>query len=94
MDMRILIISNFYPPYDVGGWEQNSRELTLLFQQRGHSVEVLTSNYGTFSQDQSELGVHRTLALEGSLAYYRPLDFFLRWQRNLRWNQQQVAPRN
>jgi glycogen(starch) synthase len=84
--MRILIISNFYPPFEVGGWEQNSRELVELFRQRGYVVEVLTSTHGVSAGDQREPGVYRVLALESNLVYYSPRDFFLHWRRNLASN--------
>lgn len=43
--MRILVISNYYPPLEIGGWEQNTRDVAEELSKRGHTVEVLTSRY-------------------------------------------------
>lgn len=44
--MRILVISNFYPPYHIGGYELGCSVIAELLQKRGHTIRVLTSNYG------------------------------------------------
>jgi len=44
--MRILLISNFYPPYHIGGYEQSCCEAAQGLKARGHEVRVLTSTYG------------------------------------------------
>jgi glycosyltransferase involved in cell wall biosynthesis len=80
--MRILIISNFYPPYDLGGWEQNSKELVSIFRNHGHAVEVITSNYGVQAGEEAEPGIHRVFCLESEPDYYKVKEFFLHWQRN------------
>lgn len=76
--MRILFISNLFPPHDLGGWEQNCQEIFLQLQARGHHCRVLTSRHGVADADQAEKGVTRTLHLQADIHYYRPLDFFLR----------------
>ncbi len=76
--MRILFISNLYPPHDLGGWEQNCQEILLHLQARGHDCHVLTSRHGIADADQAEEGVTRALHLQADINYYRPLDFFLR----------------
>jgi glycosyltransferase involved in cell wall biosynthesis len=75
--MRILFLSNFYPPYELGGWEQNCREIVLHLRERGHICYVLTSRYGVHSVNPSEKGVMRRLHLEADIHRYRPLAFFL-----------------
>jgi glycosyltransferase involved in cell wall biosynthesis len=40
-DVRVLMVSQFYPPI-VGGIEQHVRNLSLALEGRGHSVEVVT----------------------------------------------------
>jgi len=45
--LRILVISNHYPPHEVGGYEQLCRDVTVRLADRGHQVTVLTSDYGT-----------------------------------------------
>lgn len=44
--MKILVVSNIYPPYFVGGYELGCRNLVEAFIERGHEVQVLTSTYG------------------------------------------------
>jgi len=86
--MRILFISNFYPPHDLGGWEQNCQEIAQRLGARGHACHVLTSRHGVHGQAPPEASVTRALHLQADIHYYRPLDFFLRrpWQEraNLR----------
>jgi glycosyltransferase involved in cell wall biosynthesis len=76
--MRLLFLSNLYPPHDRGGLEQLCYEMTTLLRQRGHVVRVLTSQYGLNGQSFSEPDVIRALHLEADVNYYRPLDFFTR----------------
>jgi glycosyltransferase involved in cell wall biosynthesis len=76
--MRILFISNLYPPYDLGGWEQQCKEVVEVMRLRGHVCHVLTSRFGTHAQQPAEEGVTRMLYLETDIYHYRPLDFFLR----------------
>lgn len=75
--MRILFISNFYPPYELGGWEQNCQEAVEGLRARGHVCYVLTSRHGLDGITQSEVDVARVLHLQADIHYYRPLDFFL-----------------
>jgi len=44
--MRILFISNHYPPYEVGGYEQLCRDVADRLAARGHSIRVLTTTFG------------------------------------------------
>lgn len=69
--MRILFLSNFYPPYNQGGYEQLCREVALLMVERGHQVAVMTSRGGRVtSEDDGPVRVYRRLELEveGGLA--------------------------
>jgi glycosyltransferase involved in cell wall biosynthesis len=43
--MKILVISNLYPPYHVGGYELACHSLVEKLKERGHEVKVLTSSY-------------------------------------------------
>lgn len=63
MSMRILIISNLYPPYTIGGYEQACRDTVEGLRARGHRVDVLTSAYGARRPTVAR-GVHRLLRLE------------------------------
>ena len=43
--MKILIISNIFPPGFIGGYELGAYDVATSFQQQGHQVRVLTSDY-------------------------------------------------
>ena len=65
--MRILIISNLFPPDVLGGYEILCSQVTEALRSRGHSVSVLTSSCRMPCQDHD---VHRELELE--LLFDRP----------------------
>jgi glycogen synthase len=46
--MRILVVSNFYPPYWVGGYEQIASWVAGGLRGRGHQVAVLTGRGPAF----------------------------------------------
>ncbi|RIK39244.1 MAG: hypothetical protein DCC55_18650 [Chloroflexi bacterium] len=88
--MRVLFLSNFYPPHDYGGYEQWCHEVATGLQARGHEVAVLTSQYRTQANGQDDAAsVTRTLYLETDLDYYRPVDFLRRPWRE-RANRQEL----
>lgn len=90
--MKILFLSNFYPPHLIGGYELLCQEVVNALAQRGHAVSVLTSTYGV-DQEVHEGSVHRLLRLESDLYFYRPSQACIYpWlrQRN-RWHLQQIV---
>ncbi len=58
--MRILVLTNFYPPYYVGGYELGCRDVVEGLRARGHEVQVLTSTYKV-NKPGSRHGVYRWL---------------------------------
>ena len=84
--MRLLFLTNFYPPHDLGGWEQNCAEITQQLQARGHQTLVLASRHGVPAIAPAEEGVERSLDLEADLRHYRPLDLFLHRERRVLYN--------
>ena len=76
--IRILFVSNLYPPHELGGWEQNCQEIVARLRARGHDCHVLTSRYGVGRRPPAEDGISRTLHLQANVEYYRPLDYMLR----------------
>lgn len=44
--MRILVVSNLYPPHYIGGYELGCQQVVESLRQQGHQVKVLTSSYG------------------------------------------------
>lgn len=60
--MRILLLSNIFPPGFIGGYELGALDIAQGLVRRGHEVRVLTSDY--FTDDNGEikdLQVVRTL---------------------------------
>lgn len=47
--LRILVISNLYPPQVLGGYERSIADFARLLQHRGHVVQVLTSDTPQFA---------------------------------------------
>jgi glycosyltransferase involved in cell wall biosynthesis len=58
--MRILVLSNFYPPYYIGGYELGCRDAVEALRARGHEVKVLTSTYG-IEKPECEGDIYRWL---------------------------------
>ena len=44
--MKILVVSNLYPPHYHGGYEVRCAQVAEAMQSAGHTVRVLTSTYG------------------------------------------------
>jgi glycosyltransferase involved in cell wall biosynthesis len=86
--MRILFISNFYPPHALGGMEIRCGETVARLEARGHRCRVLTSRYGSDGASAATDDVVRALHLEADLNYYRPQDFFLQRPGHARANRQ------
>jgi glycosyltransferase involved in cell wall biosynthesis len=54
--LNICIVSNYYPPHFIGGYELGCREIAEALKARGHRVRVLTSTYGVEeAQDDGEV---------------------------------------
>ena len=92
--MRILFLSNFFPPARPGGYTQWCHEVAERLAERGHTIGVLTSRYEAEKAPADEEEVYRLLHLEGDLAYYQPVQFFATWKKqhreNLRFLEQTV----
>jgi glycogen synthase len=69
--MKILFLTNFYPPHEVGGQEQSCEQMARALESRGHRIHVLTSDHGVKWGDPPEPGVSRALRLEMDLAPLR-----------------------
>jgi glycosyltransferase involved in cell wall biosynthesis len=86
--MRILFISNFYPPHELGGLEQLCRDTVVGLHARGHTCTVLTSQFSRGDKGTPEPHVIRQLHLAADIEHYRPIRFFtqrrLYEQRNLK----------
>jgi glycosyltransferase involved in cell wall biosynthesis len=80
--MRVLVLSNLYPPAAVGGYERMCRDVVDRWRLRGHEITVLTTTFGGAGQ-AVEAGVHRRLALywNGEEIVCPPLLQQLRFER-------------
>jgi len=65
MPMRILFISNLYPPHTLGGYEILCGQVADELKRRGHEIIILTSTHGVAHGASSPLepGVNRLLDL-------------------------------
>ena len=65
--MKILVVSNLFPPHYVGGYELRCEVAVKALRARGHTVQVLTSNHGVTGAPAggAENGVSRTLRIHG-----------------------------
>lgn len=77
--MRVLFLTNFYPPMEIGGYEQWCEEVATRLIDRGHEIAVLTSNYGVQNGSASHAEyISRELYLQSDISYYSPVNFFFR----------------
>ena len=64
--MKVIFVSNYYPPYYIGGYELSCKDAADYLESCNHSVYVLTSDYKVPSQSNSNIikeKVQRTLKL-------------------------------
>ncbi len=86
--MRILFLTNFYPPAALGGQGESCQQVVRGLRQRGHVTAVLTSNHRhneIVSADGSD--IRRKLNLEMDFVPWRhAISFFLLRQQKEREN--------
>ncbi len=73
--MKILFLTNLYPPNVFGGYERLCFQVASMLHARGHEVTVLTSSYGQSAGKDYGYCVRRELflsATEGNI--YEPFD--------------------
>jgi glycosyltransferase involved in cell wall biosynthesis len=70
--MRILVLSNLYPPNVVGGYERLCHEVSSELAARGHEVTVLTSSFGNAVADYHGQRILRELELLTGADIYTP----------------------
>jgi glycogen synthase len=68
--MKILAITNLYPPHTAGTFDNQCLNVTESLKLRGHSIFILTSTHGLQSEQKDE-SIHRRLMLNG--AYGHPV---------------------
>lgn len=64
--MKVVFLTNLYPPLARGGYEQWCREVAVELRSRGHRVVVLTAkpNRQAIVDEENEIEVRRLLNLE------------------------------
>lgn len=65
--MRVLVLTNFYPPHELGGQGKSCQQVVEGLKRRGHETLVVTSTHGAGSAAAAEDGVLRSLYLEMDL---------------------------
>lgn len=61
--MKLLALSNLYPPNVIGGYEVLCYDMMRALAQRGHEIQVLTSDYGGQQAEFEGRQVDRRLKL-------------------------------
>lgn len=72
--MRLLFVSNLYPPNVVGGYEVLCADVAAELALRGHTVSVLTSCYGGLVSAPPGQRVHQALQLLVGKTVYDAFD--------------------
>lgn len=70
--MRILIVSNLYPPNAIGGYERLCHEVATELVARGQEIVVLTSDFGDATASYPGQRIHRGLQLMTGPTIYEP----------------------
>ena len=64
--MKILVITNLYPPHEIGGYELRCRDVCDRLKASGHEIHILTSDHRVPGrQEISEPHVSRKLRING-----------------------------
>ena len=94
--MRILVVSDLYPPHYIGGYELACQNVVDCLRERGHEFYVLTSTYGVVGTS-IENQTYRWLCYHSSLpspsnSFLRLVSTEIRDNSVLRWLIHQVKP--
>ncbi|MEY2468505.1 MAG: glycogen synthase [Actinomycetota bacterium] len=76
--MRILVVTNLFPPVVIGGYEMGCEQQISRLRSRGHDVTVLTSSWKR-DEAPEQSGVHRVLPIS-----FEPTSFWVRSWREIR----------
>jgi len=74
--MKILFLSNYFPPASIGGYEQWCQEVAHALVKRGHEVSVITSRANVDASEK--MPVHRVIDLEVTGGIRSTIGRFLR----------------
>ncbi len=54
--MKILFLSNFFPPHWIGGYELGCQQIAQSLYKKGHHCQILASNYQSPGKTESQNG--------------------------------------
>jgi glycosyltransferase involved in cell wall biosynthesis len=64
--MKILVITNLYPPHEIGGYELRCRDVCDRLKASGHEIRIVTSNHKVAGRTEiPEPHVSRKLRING-----------------------------
>jgi glycogen synthase len=64
--MKILVITNLYPPHEIGGYELRCRDVCDRLKASGHEIHILTSDHTVAGRpDLDQPNVSRKLRING-----------------------------
>ena len=85
--MKILFLTNYYPPSHKGGYEELCAEVAQGLTNRGHNTYIITSRQGNLSELTSQPNIYRILDSEIPYYVFSPsFDFFVRRIKRLHKN--------
>jgi glycosyltransferase involved in cell wall biosynthesis len=89
--MKILILTDLYPPYFQGGYEVNCYNNVQELLKRGHEIFILTSRWG-IERPRVEGNIYRLLNYDRFLLGSQPRQqTYGPWRIRRRWNQLERA---
>jgi glycogen synthase len=91
--MRILFLTNFFPPYEIGGQERSCLEVFEGLSARGHECLILTSMHGTNNVPTEEGRIRRWLYLEMDMVPLRHGLIFFTQRKQRENNNLQILER-
>jgi len=68
--MRILVVTNLYPPHYLGGYELHCARVAEGLADRGHEVTVLTSDYGVQGEARTDVECRHGVPVHRRLRQY------------------------
>ncbi|MEI8037125.1 MAG: glycosyltransferase family 4 protein [Verrucomicrobiota bacterium] len=64
--MKILVLTNLYPPHEIGGYEIRCRDVSERLRAAGHEIHILTSDYQARGRSAApDSAVTRQLRIHG-----------------------------
>src|ERR1700694_3868050 len=93
--MKLLFVSNLYPPLSIGGYEEICFDLAERLRAGGHQVFVLTSAFRAGQAPAREDGVYRELKGIWNWGFREsgPMPWLARNRLEVEWHNTRIARR-